>query len=146
MTRWEESDQVIQKSPFWRACARVWRSPIGRSGQAAVRRLAARSWSRTPLNHLHAILPSRLKSYCHICFAKIFQNVHQHVDEGQWWVKFAGKRILLPVTPHRMSVDWDGALSVLGCDYSIKDTYRAFLGSSMRPELFVDVGGRLTGS
>ena len=49
----------------------------------------------------------------------------------------------MPLRPERISVDWDGALSILGCDFPIKDTYRAFLGSSLRPELFVDVGGNL---
>lgn len=39
-----------------------------------------------------------------------------------------------------MWLDWDGALAVLGHDHEVKDFYSKILNSSLRPDLFVDVG------
>ncbi|NIP98956.1 MAG: hypothetical protein GWO24_38390, partial [Akkermansiaceae bacterium] len=67
-------------------------------------------------------------SYFHICFAQVFRGAHGKVEGGRWELEFAGKRVVMPLTPGRISMDWDGALSILGCDFPIKETYRALVG------------------
>jgi FkbM family methyltransferase len=44
------------------------------------------------------------------------------------------------MTAERMWLDWDCALSIVGHDVEVKQTYAAILTSKRRPNLFVDIG------
>jgi FkbM family methyltransferase len=55
-------------------------------------------------------------------------------------VKFAEREIVLPLTAARIGLDWGLAVSLLGHDAEVKETYASFLLSSSPPDLFVDVG------
>src|SRR5207249_3638516 len=59
---------------------------------------------------------------------------------GLWTVTFLGRPIRLSLRPGQMWLDWDAALSILGHEVEIKETYSSLLASSASPELFIDVG------
>lgn len=46
----------------------------------------------------------------------------------------------MPLTAERFWLDWDTALSIVGHETEIKDTYLALIGSREAPELFLDIG------
>ena len=51
-----------------------------------------------------------------------------------------GRNIRIPLTSDRFWLDWETAVSVVGHDVAIKDTYEALITSLDRPELFIDIG------
>jgi FkbM family methyltransferase len=57
-----------------------------------------------------------------------------------WKIVFEGKTILMPLTPERFWLDWDSAVSIVGNDVEVKDTYAALIQSRDAPELFIDIG------
>jgi FkbM family methyltransferase len=62
------------------------------------------------------------------------------VEEGLWHVNFIGRKISLPLRPNLIWLDWDNAVSILGHDIEVKQTYAALLAQPDRPALFLDVG------
>jgi FkbM family methyltransferase len=92
------------------------------------------------LNALYKRLTISQRRFFHCQFAKIFRDEHQRLDPGLWFVNFAGRQIRLPLSPARSWLDWDTAVSIIGNDLEIKETYASFIHSSEPPELFVDVG------
>ncbi len=55
-------------------------------------------------------------------------------------MRFAGKRLVLPLTATKVWQEWDAAVAILGHDLEIKTTYASLLRSPRRPKLFFDVG------
>lgn len=108
--------------------------------KALVRGMASRSAPRHYLNTLYAMLPARHKALCQRHFAKLFRQGEWEVDDGVWFVEFAGKRIALPLSGERMWLDWDNALSILGHDVEIKTAYEALVASERKPRVFFDIG------
>jgi len=62
------------------------------------------------------------------------------LDPGEWTIKFLDSKIILPLRSEYAWLDWDNAVSILGHDLEIKQTYAALLTSSQRPDCFMDVG------
>ncbi len=116
------------------------RPSIGSDSEDFVRWFAARSASRKLMNALYRNLTFAQMSVLHKYCAGIFREGHVQVDPGQWTIKFAGKRISLPLTRQRIWLDWETALSILGHEVEIKATYASLIRSSRRPELFIDIG------
>ena len=74
-------------------------------------------------------------------FAKMFRGgTGAGVDDGFWRVSYEGCSIKIPLHRNRMWLDWDLALSIIGHDLHIKETYSAVLHSEFKPDLFVDIG------
>ncbi len=106
-----------------------------------VRAVAAFSWSRRVLNAVYLVLTPSQRSIFHESFAKIFRNNHIQGRDGNWKVVFAGKNILMPLDSENFWLDWDTAVSIVGHDMEVKQTYEALIGSSStRPNLFIDIG------
>lgn len=116
---------------------------IGREiARRVVRLMAVRPWSRGLLNAMYRRLSANQRGYWHRRFAKLFrERPHPGVCGGKWRVDFAGREIVVPLVADRYWLDWDTALSVVGHDLEVKETYGAILQSPQRPELFVDIGG-----
>lgn len=76
----------------------------------------------------------------HRYFAKSFTSGASRIEPGAWPVEFAGRTISMPLRPDRMWLDWDNALSIVGHDIEVKQTYAASLRSANPPTVFVDVG------
>ena len=59
--------------------------------------------------------------------------------EGSWWVDFAGRRILLPLSP-RLPYAWLAAMGFHGYDPELHDVYTTLVQSVVPPRVFFDVG------
>ena len=97
--------------------------------------------TRRILNSIYLGLNSRKRSVFHTLFAKIFVDTNDDASDGVWKVVFAGKSILMPLNSSRMWLDWDSAVSIIGHDIDVKETYEAIINShSEKPDIFVDIG------
>jgi FkbM family methyltransferase len=102
--------------------------------------MAARRRPRAVLNRWYATLSEEAKSRFYVRYAKIFREDTVRFDAGEWTITFAGNDLKLPLRPLFSWLDWDNAVSILGHDIEIKQTYAALLVSDQRPALFLDVG------
>ncbi|MCK1607132.1 FkbM family methyltransferase [Bradyrhizobium sp. 166] len=106
-----------------------------------VRSVASRDRSRTILNHYYGLLDDRAKSRFHARYAKIFRDQNDdRLAPGDWIVHFDDKAIRLPLRSSSLWLDWDSAVSIVGHDIEIKQTYAELVKSDERPALFLDVG------
>lgn len=114
----------------------------GREGvRAVVRRLAAAPLGRAALNRLHLALGWRGQRRFYLLFAKIFRDGESAgFAPGTWQIRFAGRKLAIPLRPGHAWLDWDSALSFLGNDQDVKQTYANLLASHLRPDVFLDVG------
>jgi FkbM family methyltransferase len=108
--------------------------------QWIVRSLAAKRVLRTMLNRWYTTFDETEKSLFYDRYAKIFRGSKTSVEPGEWTITFAGREVRLPLRPSFSWLDWDNAVSILGHDVEIKQTYAALLASDQRPVLFMDVG------
>ncbi len=107
----------------------------------SIRAIAASSWSRQVLNTVYLSLSPSQRAIFHESFAKIFRSNHIQGCDGTWKVTFAGKNILMPLASETFWRDWDTAVSIVGHDIEIKQTYETLTClSSMKPDLFIDIG------
>jgi FkbM family methyltransferase len=97
------------------------------------------------VNTLYDRLSWARKERFHARFAKLFREKTRHVQPGSWVVHFAGKRIVMPLTDNGLWLDWDAAVSLLGHEVEVKQTYESILLSRRRPDLFIDVGANYGG-
>ena len=111
--------------------------PIKRS---IVRSIAAKTGPRSLLNQYYGLLSDQAKSRFHARYSKIFRDEGVLLASGEWVIHFMDRRIRLPLRPSWSWLDWDFALSVIGHDVEVKQTYAALIKSDQRPSLFFDVG------
>lgn len=107
---------------------------------SVVKSAASRRSSRAMLNAYYNTLSDRAKSRFHADYFELFLTDGNSLDSGEWTVDFCGARLRLPLKQERSRLDWDLAVSAVGHDIEIKSTYAAIIGSSRRPDLFVDIG------
>src|SRR3954453_3735677 len=106
-----------------------------------VRSIARRNRSRRILNHYYGLLGDPAKSRFHARYAKIFRDQDGgRLAPGDWIVHFSDKVIRLPLRSSSLWLDWDSAISIVGHDIEIKQTYAELVKSDERPALFLDVG------
>ena len=117
----------------------IWPS-IGTDSERIVGWAAARCLPRKGLNAIYNRLSYRQKGICHAKFAKIFRHGDTVVEPGEWIVKFCGRQVRVPLHPDSMWLDWDSALSVLGHEPEIKETYEALIGKGCAPRCVFDIG------
>jgi FkbM family methyltransferase len=108
--------------------------------QNSVRVIAAFSWTRWWLNAIYLKLTPYQRSLFYQEFAKIFRNSYIRGSDGIWKVFFVNKKILMPLTAENFYLEWDSAISIVGHDLEVKQTYESLIGSSEKPELFIDIG------
>ena len=121
----------------------LWSGMLSRSKHALrhlARSAATRSSSRRLLNLLYHTLTYRQKNLFYRGFAKVFRDTSRTLSPGEWRVRFAGRNVRLPLTRQRSWLDWDLALSLVGHDVEIAQTYAFLIKSHNRPDLFLDVG------
>ena len=106
-----------------------------------VRLAVASSWPRRILNMAYLRMTPYQRSAFHSHFAKIFRNSPCHIEEGMWRINFSGKTILLPLDSEKIWLEWDSAVSIIGHDIDVKETYRHLIESTDKPDLFIDIGG-----
>jgi FkbM family methyltransferase len=108
--------------------------------RVVIRILAAFNSTRGILNVIYLKLSPQQKDTFHKGFAKIFRNSNIPVSNGLWKIKFHEKVYLMPLTRERFWQEWDSAISILGHDIEIKETYDSLLCSHDKPDLFIDIG------
>jgi FkbM family methyltransferase len=113
-------------------------TPVKRS---IVRSVAASRGTRAILNQYYNILGDQAKSRFHGRYAKVFREQSgPHLAPGEWIVYFGNRTIWLPLRPLWSWLDWDSAISIVGHDIEVKQTYSELVASQDRPELFIDIG------
>ena len=103
--------------------------PIKRS---IVRSIAAKNGLRSVLEGYYALLTDEAKSRFHARYSKIFRNHSVALAPGEWVVDFVDRKILLPLRPSWSWLDWDTAISIVGHDIEVKQTYKAMVTSDER--------------
>ncbi len=111
-----------------------------RLAKGCIRALVANRWTRPWLNRAYRRLPLPVTATCHQRFATLFRGRRPAFQAGEWEVAFLGKPLRVPLRPETAWLDWDAAMSLLGHEVEIKQTYAALLRSRWRPDVFVDVG------
>lgn len=107
----------------------------------AFRTIASFPWSRWLLNAAYLKLSSFQKALFHRAFAKTFRNSNIRGRDGSWKVMFGKVGIFMPLDSDSFWLDWDNAVSIVGHDIEIKQTYESLIGlPSETPELFIDIG------
>lgn len=96
--------------------------------------------SRKIINKRYNRLTLEQKGRYYTEFAKIFNVRSFNGQNGYWELSYQNKLIQIPLNSGQFWLDWDIALSVLGHEIEIIKTYEALLNSSMKPEIFVDIG------
>lgn len=92
------------------------------------------------LNRYYNSLGPDARSSFHARYAKVFRNRGISLSAGEWTVKFMNREIRLPLRSSWSWLDWDTAVSILGHDIEVKETYATLIKSSRRPSVFLDVG------
>ena len=105
-----------------------------------VRSIATKNGPRTILNQYYGLLGDEAKSRFHARYSKIFRGQGALLASGDWSIRFIDQKIRIPLRPSWSWLDWDYALSIIGHEIEIKQTYAALITSDQRPTLFLDVG------
>lgn len=122
-----------------RRAVRVVRPSARADLQPLVRWLVKRRRTRRVLNALYGAMTKRQKEEFYWFFAQIFRDSPEVIEEGLWRLNFAGKRIVLPLTNQNASLTWGAAVSILGHDAEVKNTYEVLIKEG-RVKVFFDVG------
>jgi FkbM family methyltransferase len=123
-----------------RGQARRVRDRVRRGLQSAVRLAVAGRSTRAAMNWVYNRFTMKQRGAFHERYAKLFRAGNHRLRSGTWRVNFAGRQVTIPLTENRAWLDWDNAVSIVGHDVEVKETYSHLLRSSAPPELFVDVG------
>lgn len=105
-----------------------------------VQLMAAHPVPRSLLNAVYRRLTAPQRSLFHLGFAKVFRNELVRGRSGTWMVEFAGRPIRMPLNSGRFWLDWDLAVSIVGHDIEIVETYSHLIRSPEPPTVFLDVG------
>jgi FkbM family methyltransferase len=104
-----------------------------------MRAFAAKTATRSVVNIYYNLLTYSAKGRFHRRYSKIFR-LHRVDSDGLWRVNFANQKIVMPIRTSSSWLDWDHAVSIIGHDDEVKETYATLVMSNERPELFLDVG------
>lgn len=108
--------------------------------RSIVRSFAARPGPRAALNRYYDHLDTGARARFQSRYSRVFRREDTPMSPGEWNVRFAGRRISVPLRPEWAWLDWDLAVSIVGHDVEIVQTYEALLLSDERPDFFLDVG------
>ncbi len=122
-----------------RRLARTVRSSPRADLEGLVRWLVSRRATRAGLNLAYNRLSAARKEAVYSRFAKVFRGHPQPIAEGNWWVNVGGRWAALPLGGHDAWLEWDLAVSMLGHEVEVKQTYLNLI-RLRRPKLFFDVG------
>jgi FkbM family methyltransferase len=92
------------------------------------------------LNRYYSTLGDGARARFHERYAKIFRDNKIRFADGRWRVQFGAATIFLPLREEWSWLDWDAAVSIVGHDIEIKQTYLTLIESDRRPHLFLDIG------
>ena len=98
------------------------------------RRMVATQHGLALVNRMHGWLsPALRRRFFFLTFGEDWRV------EGRWWVDFAGRKILLPLSP-RFPYAWLAATGFHGYDPELHEVYTTLVQSALPPRMFFDVG------
>src|SRR5438309_9128388 len=121
-----------------RRLIRMVRPSPGSDLEGLVRRLVSRRSTRACLNLVYGRLSPARKETFYSLFAKIFRDHPQRVAAGEWRVRVGDRWAALPLDGQDTWLEWDLAVSLLGHEVEIKQTYLDLI-RFRRPKLFYDI-------
>jgi hypothetical protein len=98
-------------------------APVRGAAQVLLAGAVRRSRTRRVLNWLYDRLSFAERRSVHALSAKIFRTRPAGSQDGTWSVDFAGRRLEVPLLADELWLDWDTAVSILGNDVEVKQTY-----------------------
>ncbi len=104
-----------------------------------MRWLVSRRSFRGVINLCYRGLSYPLMEGVHGRYSKLFRDYLGYFEEGEWQISFAGKKVKVHLESSEVSLDWEAALTLLGHDSEIKQTYETLLHVA-RPKVFFDIG------
>lgn len=96
------------------------------------------SYLREKINYLYNRLNYKEKKQFHSLFADMFRNRDTGID-GQWKIKFLQVEIEFNLSKDNSWLEWESALSILGHDIEVKETYEYLLKKGY-VHCFFDIG------
>jgi FkbM family methyltransferase len=103
--------------------------------------MASKIGPRKVLNRYYLSLGDEAKYRFLVRYGRIFWGDNVRLAAGEWEISFTNFTIRLPLRPSWSWLDWAHAVSIVGHDIEVKQTYAALISSSdQRPSLFLDVG------
>lgn len=102
--------------------------------------LASTKFGLRALNAIYDKTGDRSKHRFYLLFGNIFINRPNSVYCDDWCVTVPGGELKIPLGKDETWLDWGMAVSLLGHDQEVKQTYAAIVSSGERPAQFIDVG------
>lgn len=96
------------------------------------------SFSRKITNLFYNSLNYKAKKQFHALFADMFRNRNCGIN-GQWVINFLNTKIVIPFSESGCWLEWETALSILGHDIEVKETYEYLLKKGL-VQSFFDIG------
>jgi FkbM family methyltransferase len=107
----------------------------------SIKTIVSNRWLRNPLNQIYNHLSRHHKVSFYDHFAKVFRTGRSFQSEGTWHLDLEDSQLVLPLEKGSYWLHWDLALSLLGHDIEVKETYYNLLRSDdYKPDIFLDVG------
>lgn len=116
------------------------RSSLRRKARGILRAALRFTVTRRLVNAIYPALSGSAHQAIHRRTRDLFRDRTAGIPNGTWTINFAGNHIALPLRESASWLDWDQAVSVLGHEVPIKETYESLLNQSVKPDLFVDIG------
>lgn len=117
------------------------RKPLKDLIRRTVKVMARFPVTRKVLNGAYHTLDSEEKRRFHVGVAAVFRDGSVRASPGTWEIRFAEKKIRMPLGRETFGLDWETAVSIVGHDIEIKQTYEALINSrTEKPDIFVDIG------
>jgi FkbM family methyltransferase len=110
------------------------------AANAIARPLLRKSSIRQTLNRHYSRLSATGKIVFGSYLGRAFWNGGKDLESGDWIVNFAGKQIKVPLRPDTANLDWIYALSLLGHDREVVETYENIIAARGVPATFIDIG------
>jgi len=95
---------------------------------------------RKCVNLFYNRLNFRQQGLIHSRLSRLFNSEDKPSTTSYWEIIFLENKIILPLRKNAFSLDWNTALSILGHDVEVKQTYAHLIKSHEAPTLFIDVG------
>ncbi len=113
---------------------------IERSRQARLRQKVRSTEQRAHLNARYHTLSWSGRERFYMASYGLFLDPAEVLESGTWSVRLGEHQVTLPLDAEQGGLHWATAVSVLGHDRAIKESYLNVLASEQKPGLFIDVG------
>ena len=111
-----------------------------RAISGVARPLLRRDRTRRRINRFYSGLSGHRKAIFGTFMARAFGTDEGSIEAGAWSLTFLDRPLRVPLRPETARLDWIYALSVLGHDREVVDTYETLVRAEGVPATFLDMG------